>query len=167
LSDNSAYISIRPEIRTGFLDSRTQEVHVTLAYLPEVDDFWELVALLEDQPHIGVPWVEGITAYITGMASWIVPEGYAQVATLSTPGNTLHYHQGILVNNLWDWGYYVSDKHPFVPHITMDYSDEPFTRLPALHGPIPVELNNLYVGNSTHGNVKLRLTEDGHEPSLW
>jgi 2'-5' RNA ligase len=156
------WISTRPQIQTaGILDSRTQEAHITLAYLdkkayPKEDEEQTFTSLKE--------WLAGevrpkrIAAQVHGIATWIVPqavERYYLVALVSTGRAVLHRWRADLVDAIQSAGFHLNEDYPFLPHITLSHSFAPYTKIPQLDWPVRFSIDNLYIsrGSRTHEQV--------------
>ena len=108
------------------------ELHVTLAYLGKTDDY--SLRQLGDLPEVLDAWAEGHRPRrmkVQGAGTFLAPaEGEPHVlhALVNSPG--LHRVQAHLVDHLKHYGYNPSEKHGYLPHMTLGCTKHPVRFLP-------------------------------------
>lgn len=119
------WIEARPSLHIpGLIDSRTDECHITLAYLGDVDPEKVAEALNSDAMYTNIPY-EPILSEAHGTARWMNADGdHVDVILVSPPipkiGNhTIYTERERIMQRLASADIVVDDLYPFVPHITM------------------------------------------------
>lgn len=147
----TVYLSTRPKIKTPFLDSDKQECHITLAYFADAEhrDMESLraqVLYYMQAINSGPEWEEfPIACAINGFLTWVTPDGYVLAASVRSEGNRLNKFRDTIADYL-DLGHYdVDDRYTFIPHISIQWSDNPHTTMPELTEPAPFVVDNLYL----------------------
>lgn len=148
----AVWISTRPEIHTDFLDSDNQEAHITLVYL-KAANFEDTLNILRNRTK-----PISMNCEINGFGTWIIPDGYVQYACVASREQELHLWQKGLAAHFREQA---DQTYPFTPHITLGYSDEPYTTVPWLGDPFPFKVNNLFVSEDNFHQMVWSTTSDG------
>lgn len=100
------------------------DLHVTLAYLGKTGDY--SLRQLADLPEVMDAWSEGQRPFrlaVQGSGTFLAPaEGEPHVLHALVNAPNLHRVQAHLVDHLKGYGYRPSEKHGYIPHITLGYA---------------------------------------------
>lgn len=108
------------------------ELHVTLAYLGDVDEYSEV--LLDNLHEVVESWAEDqarFTALVQGVGTFLAAsedEQHVLWASIGSP--TLHRLQVSLLDHLIGHGYSPRENHGFTSHLTLAYGKHHFRFLP-------------------------------------
>lgn len=124
---DSAMVAIRPPdsvlgelMATGSVTEEFDNLHVTMAYLPDVPD---LDKLNECIAIFARKW-SSFRANLQGYGTFLPDDG-ERVLYASVDGAGIEEMRTALKQHLAAWDFEVSDDHGFVPHLTLSYGDEP------------------------------------------
>lgn len=119
------WIEARPTLHIpGLIDSRTDECHITMAYLGNVDPEKVAEAMAAKQSYHNMPY-ETLLCEAHGTARWMNADGdHVDVILVSPPipkiGNhTIYTEHERIMQRLAANEMHVDDLYPFVPHITI------------------------------------------------
>lgn len=119
------WIEARPKLHIpGLIDSRTEECHITMAYLGDMDPEKVAEAMTSKVSYHNMPY-EPILCEAHGTARWMNADGdHVDVILVSPPipkiGNhTIYTERERIMQRLTANEMHVDDLYPFVPHITM------------------------------------------------
>lgn len=122
------WIEARPSLHIpGLIDSRTDECHITMAYLGDMDP--EAVAndMMSNDKGVygGIFPTQPYVCEAHGTARWLNADGdHVDVILVSPPiprvgYDTIYTERDRILGRLRAYDYQVDDLYPFVPHITM------------------------------------------------
>lgn len=108
------------------------DLHVTLAYLGKTGDY--SLRQLADLPEVLDAWAEGqrpMRLAVQGSGTFLAPsEDAPHVLHALVNAPNLHRMQAQLVDHLKHYGYRPSEKHGYIPHITLGYARHQVRFLP-------------------------------------
>jgi len=135
------YIAARPDLHIpGMLNSREDEVHITMLYLGEVEDVDKVREALNDSAHRRWP-TEPTLCQVYGTGQWVTVGGdFVQVALVQPvlpriQGHDIYAERYRMERCLSAFGIKHDTTYPFVPHITIGYSAGPSSHVPAVRAP--------------------------------
>lgn len=132
------YIGLRPEFDWPQPDHAPEDPHVTLAYIPGISAVKLYLNYFHGRPerriHMGrypLPleirgagwWGNTCSNNYTG-ESWINYTSFLHVEGVGKNNDFLHELQYNVVSQLFNAGYEYSERFSFIPHISVDRSDE-------------------------------------------
>lgn len=147
----NAYIAARPQLHIpGIIDSRVDEVHITLGYLKDVE-IDKVFESLNTDLYRGWP-TSPILSNVHGSAQWLNNEGsFVSVLLVQPVAKTIARHSiyderariesSLLKNNIK-----LDDTYPFVPHITLEFSANPI-RPAIVEAPVMFAIDTLYLSH--------------------
>lgn len=145
----NAFIAARPQLHIpGIIDSRTDEVHITLAYLKDVEIDAVFEALNTDL-YRGWP-TQPILSSVHGSAQWLNNDGafvsvlLVQPVAKSISRHNIYDERARIESSLLKNKIKLDDTYPFVPHITKAFSDTPL-RPPVVEAPVMFAIDTLYL----------------------
>lgn len=145
----NAYIAARPQLHIpGIIDSRKDEVHITLAYLKDVE-VSEVFEALNTDLYRGWP-TSPVLSNVHGSAQWLNNDGdFVSVLLVQPVPKTIARHSiydermriesALLKKNIK-----LDDTYPFVPHITLSFSESPI-RPAIIEAPVMFAIDTLYL----------------------
>lgn len=145
----NAFIAARPQLHIpGVIDSRVDEVHITLAYLKDVEITQVHEALNEDL-YRGWPTAPVLSS-VHGSAQWLNNDGafvsvlLVQPVAKSISRHNIYDERARIESSLLKNKIKLDDTYPFVPHITKAFSDEPM-RPATIIAPVMFAIDTLYL----------------------
>lgn len=145
----NAFIAARPQLHIpGIIDSRMDEVHITLAYLKDVEIDAVFEALNTDL-YRGWP-TQPILSSVHGSAQWLNNDGafvsvlLVQPVAKSISRHNIYDERARIESSLLKNKIKLDDTYPFVPHITKAFSDTPL-RPPVVEAPVMFAIDTLYL----------------------
>lgn len=147
----NAFIAARPQLHIpGIIDSRVDEVHITLAYLKDVEIDAVFEALNTDL-YRGWP-TSPILCNVHGSAQWLNNDGafvsvlLVQPVAKSISRHSIYDERARIESSLLKNKIKLDDTYPFVPHITKEFSDEPM-RPATVIAPVMFAIDTLYISH--------------------